>query len=131
MNLTRDQFAIDSSTWIGISQGINWDEWSLMPSAKAIGREQWKAAVAVAKILNQACPLYGWPEPGADVAGFPWLTWTNGERRFALAVKPDLTAPFGCSFEWDAVFDGSPHPGKSRLITDLPQALRSTLGEVG
>lgn len=106
-------------------------------TAKPIGLAQWKQAIAVAIILDNAVGHLPTPKPGADEAGFIWLTYEEERRnvRFALEVHSTLIKPahvksMGCRFDWTTRRDGFDKKHSSWSLSDVVQSLRATFPPV-
>ena len=124
------EFVHDSESLAGMTNKPKWDEWETAPSAKAIGRTQWREAIAIAGIVAIEMPHIQYPTPGADPDGYPWLTWAMGDDEFRLAVRPSALHAGGRFYEWDVFFDGCRRGSKSAKLNEVLEAMSATFPKV-
>jgi hypothetical protein len=109
----------------GITSRALWDEFSVIPSAKAIGQAQWVGAMGFAREIDALVPGLPAPVPGADPDGFIWLTWhAHDGREFALELHASLVeAPY----RWTVTRDGMKRKGDTGPLPDREDAMRAVV----
>jgi hypothetical protein len=88
--------------------------------AKPIPRAEWNRALVVAILVAQQFPHLDRPTPGADPAGFVWLTWRRGSDRFALQCH--ATGP---RYAWEQATSSSRRTFTSQRLEDVFEGLRA------
>lgn len=129
--MNQHEFVEQVTTWAALTNDPSWvveqadgAHTQIQPGAKPIGRAQWQEATRVAFLIARSEPVAGFPEVGADPAGYVWLNWAKADRHFHLKLNPSLLGP---CVEWITIRDGVRAEHAGRSMRGVLESLRATL----
>lgn len=94
-------------------------EMDVAKMAKPIPPARWGKAFSLARDIDDSVSGLPRPEPGADPAGFVWLTWEREKNRFSLGLKSS-------GFTWEQHTSEAHRIGEATTLGDAFDVLKAT-----